>query len=148
MAELKPYDRNPRKISETAFEKLKESLVQDGYHCRLIATPDGLVIGGHMRLKALEALGVSDVECLVPDRELSDAEFKRIMVRDNLPYGEFDMDVLANEFDVQELIDLGMPSDWLPDISGDGAEPAVAKQEKKPFACPNCGHVIGSEAKE
>ena len=148
LSDLKPYGQNPRKISDTAYQKLKESLVQDGYHCRLIATQEGLVIGGHMRLRALKDIGVNEVEVLVPDRALTDDEFKRIMVRDNLPYGEFDWDILANEFDVLELIDLGMPEEWLPDIRGLEAAPAESNSEKPPLVCPICGHVFGSEGKQ
>lgn len=146
LSTLKPYEKNPRKIDQNAFEKLKESLAQDGYHTRLIVTPSGVVVGGHMRLKALLELGYTDVPCLVTNRELTEDEFKRINIRDNLPYGEWDWDALANQFEAQELIDIGMPEDWLPDTKGDSAD--ETKEPKAPIVCPNCGHVLGSEEKE
>lgn len=116
LSELKPYGRNPRRISEAAFKKLKESIQQDGYHQRIVANTDLTVVGGHQRLKALKELGIKEVEILVPEQQIDHEDFRRILVRDNLPFGEFDMDMLANDFDQDELMDWGMPEDWLPTV--------------------------------
>ena len=64
---LKPYERNPRRISEAAFKRLVEGIRRNGYHQRIIATPDLRVIGGHQRIKALKELGIADVMVLTPD---------------------------------------------------------------------------------
>jgi DNA modification methylase len=110
---LKPYDRNPRRISKEAFEKLKRSLQEDGYHQRLVVTQDMRIVGGHQRVRALKEIGVKEVQILQPDRELDLAAFRRILIRDNLPFGEFDFEMLANDFDKEELLDIGMPAEWL-----------------------------------
>jgi len=55
--QLKPFEKNPRKISTQDFENLKRSLKEDGYHQRILCTPDLRVIGGHQRIKALKELG-------------------------------------------------------------------------------------------
>jgi DNA modification methylase len=117
--ELKPFERNPRKISRQAFEKLKASLQQNGYHQRIIATSDFRVIGGHQRIKALGELGVDKVKVLVPDGEISDKQFKKMIVSDNLPFGEFDFDMLKLDYSKDELLDLGMPEDWLTGVFDD-----------------------------
>lgn len=113
IADLKPYEKNPRKISDGQYQKLKQSLQQNGYHQRLIATPDMLIIGGHQRLKALAELGFTEINILVPDRALSEAEYKRMLVQDNLPFGEFDFDMLSMDFSFEELSEWGMTDDLL-----------------------------------
>lgn len=145
LSDLKPYENNPRRITETAYDNLKKSLQQDGYHQRLIATEDGLIIGGHQRLRALKELGFTKAEVLIPNRALTDVEIDRINIRDNLLFGDFDWDILANRFDPDQLLEWGMPDSWLPDTKGKGAEDDKEPEAKKPCVCPNCGHVLGSE---
>ena len=108
VADLRPYERNPRTITKGAFEKLKASLRDNGYHQRIIAQPDLKVIGGHQRIRALQELGITEIVVLVPDRELSHEEFRRILVQDNLAFGDFDFDILSADFDIEELRDWGM----------------------------------------
>jgi ParB-like chromosome segregation protein Spo0J len=58
---LKPFERNPRRISQEAFNRLKKSLSENGYHQRIIVTKDLRVIGGHQRIKALKEIGLKEV---------------------------------------------------------------------------------------
>jgi hypothetical protein len=111
--ELKPYERNPRRISKEAFSKLKASLEASGYHQRILCQPDGSVIGGHQRIRAMKELGITEVTVLTPNRELTTEEFRRILVQDNIPFGQFDMDILSADFDLDELKEWGMPDEWL-----------------------------------
>lgn len=116
LKDLRDYDKNPRKMDKKRFEKLVESLKTDGYHQRLLINTDGTIIGGHARKKALLKAGYkesSEIEVLVPDRLLVDEDFDRVNIRDNLPYGEFDFDILANNFVAEQLLEWGMPEDWL-----------------------------------
>lgn len=113
LADLKPFEKNPRKISKDQFERLKTSLKENGYHQRILATKDNRVIGGHQRLKALKELGIEKVKVLKPDADLSDQQFKRLVIQDNLHFGEFDIDILAGEFDLGDLKEIGMPDDIL-----------------------------------
>lgn len=108
---LTPFEKNPRKITPEAYEKLVNSLKEDGYHQRIITTPDLRVIGGHQRIKALKSLGITEIEVLTADREISDEQFKRILVRDNLGYGEWELETLSELLPVGELLELGLPAD-------------------------------------
>lgn len=108
LSDLRPYERNPRQISESQYKKLKTSIQEDGYHTRIKATHDGRVIGGHQRLKAMRELGYEEIIILVPSRPLSDAEFQRIMVRDNVNNGSWDFDMLSTDFDLEELREMGV----------------------------------------
>jgi DNA modification methylase len=116
LKDLKDYKNNPRKMEKEPFKKLVESLKSDGYHQRLLINIDGTIIGGHARKKALLKAGYkeeSEIEVLVPDRLLTGEDFDRVNIRDNLPYGSFDFDMLANMFEPEQLIEWGMPEDWL-----------------------------------
>lgn len=116
LGELKEYEYNPRKISKKAFDKLVKSLKEDGYHQRIIINYDGTILGGHQRKKALLKAGYTEnsiIEVLTPNRQLTEDEIDRINIRDNLPFGEFDFEMLSNRFDVDTLVDFGMDEDWL-----------------------------------
>ena len=133
--QLKPFEQNPRTITDEAFKTLKKSLKETGYHQRILATPDLRIIGGHMRIKALQELGIKNVVILTPDRPLTDEEFKRILIQDNWLAGKFDMDILASEFDLKALTDFGLPEKMFT-----GLAPAEGEAKaKKPKPCPHCG---------
>lgn len=142
--DLKEYERNPRRINKDQFNHLVKSLKEDGYHQRLIVNHDNTIIGGHQRKKALLAAGfkkTDKIPVLMPDRLLEGGDLKRLNIRDNLPYGEFDFDMLSTDFDVSELIEWGMPEEWLPTY-----EETEEKPEKdvvdggNQTQCPNCGY--------
>ena len=151
--DLQPYEQNPRRMKEADFEKLVKHLQEDGYHQRVLATHDLLIVGGHQRIKAFQKLGITEVKVLVPNRKLTLKEFERILIRDNLPYGEFDFDMLANQFEREELIDIGMPEAWLPGapIESDKEEAEPEEDEEvKPqvICCPKCKHQFSIMTKD
>ncbi len=116
ISELKEYEHNPRRIGQKEFEKLVSSIKEDGYHQRIIVNQDNVIIGGHQRKKALLEAGLKEtdtVEVLIPDRKLTQKELDRINIRDNLSFGEYDFDILANRFNVETLVDFGLPGDML-----------------------------------
>ena len=137
LMELKPYEANPRQISKIQFEKLKESIEQDGYHSRIKCTSDFKVVGGHQRLKAMLELGYTEVKVLIPDREIDDETFRRVLIRDNHNNGLFDMDALANVFDLEELRDFGLHEvmNIAPEDTGEPPPPP-----KTMVRCPHCQH--------
>ena len=133
--DLKDYDSNPRTITKTAFAKLVESIKQDGYHQRIIIDPNNRIIGGHQRKQAMLAAGWSGeqlIECLQANRELTEEEFKRINIRDNLQHGDWDLDTLANNFDAELLIDWGFDEKLL-GIIAEVELPELDDGDKSPF---------------
>jgi ParB-like chromosome segregation protein Spo0J len=143
--DLKPYERNPRRISEDAYARLKKSLQDNGYHQRILATKDLRIVGGHQRIRALKELGLKEIAVLVPDKNLTDEEFRRLLVQDNLPFGNWDFDILSADFEIQELIDFGMPEEWLGLGEETGPEEdagATAEEEDdaRIVHCPKCNH--------
>lgn len=143
LGELRPYEQNPRHITEKQYEKLKHSIQQDGYHARISITPDGRVIGGHQRLRAMKELGFTYVKVLVPDRDLSHEEYRRILIRDNVNNGQWDMDELASSFDLEELRDWGVQE--VMDIAPYDTEDKSHEEGKSHMKCPECGSVFAAK---
>ena len=114
VSELKEWDINPRLISKEEYKSLKESMNKLGNWDSLVINTDGTVIAGNQRLKIHKERGDSEVEVKVPDRELSLGEIKEIGIKSNRHSGEWDMDILANEFE-DLLQDLGY-DDLLPEV--------------------------------
>lgn len=140
VSDLTPYERNPRQISDIQYKKLKDSLEQDGYHTRIKATGDGRVIGGHQRLRAMKELGYTEIIILIPDRQLTDEQFKRIMLRDNVNNGEWDMEMLANDFDLEELRSFGL--DEVMNVPPWDEEDKSHEDGVSRVCCPGCGEVF------
>ena len=114
VSELKEWDINPRLISKEEYKSLKESMNKLGNWDSLVINTDGTVIAGNQRLKIHKERGDSEVEVKVPDRELSLEEIKEIGIKSNRHSGEWDMDILANEFE-DLLEELGF-DDLLPEV--------------------------------
>jgi hypothetical protein len=96
VADLHPWDRNPRKIKPARLEQLKRMLIEapDMLHARpLIALPDGTVIAGNQRLAAAEALGWETIPTIYAD--LGEDEAIEWALRDNNPAGETVDDLAA-----------------------------------------------------
>jgi len=108
--QLKPNPKNPRTISEAKFEKLKKSIVDfpEMLELRpLIVDETMTVLGGNMRLKALLALGITETS-IIRASTLTEEQKKEFLIKDNIAFGEFDFDYLANDFDPIKLDDWGL----------------------------------------
>ena len=103
--DLKPAAYNPRQISTKQYNDLKASIKKFGLVDPIIVNKDMTVIGGHQRLKICKELKHIEIDCVVLD--LSKEEERELNIRLNKNSGEFDMDILANEFDIDELVDWG-----------------------------------------
>jgi DNA modification methylase len=100
---------NPRELTKDQYKQLKDSLLRFGVVDPVIVNKhperDNIIIGGHQRSKVWEDMGNDKI----PTVELSltlDKE-KELNVRLNKNTGQFDMDMLANNFDTEDLIDWG-----------------------------------------
>ena len=103
--DLKPATYNPRQISTKQYNDLKESIKKFGLVDPIIVNKDNTVVGGHQRLKICKELKHIEIDCVVLD--LSKEEERELNIRLNKNTGDFDMDILANEFDIDELVDWG-----------------------------------------
>jgi hypothetical protein len=102
---LQPASYNPRQISTKQYKDLKESVNRFGVVDPIIINKDMTVIGGHQRLKVCKDLKHTEIDCVVLD--LTKEEERELNIRLNKSGGEFDLDILANEFEIEELTEWG-----------------------------------------
>ena len=118
--------KNPRFIRDERYKALVKS-IEDAPEMlklrELLVVEHGskfVVIGGNMRLRACKELGMETVPCKVLPADTPVAKLREYAIKDNNGFGEDDWDVLANEWDAEELQEWGMelPMDW--DVDGQG----------------------------
>ena len=102
---LKAATYNPRQISTKQYKDLKESINKFGLVDPIIVNKCYTIIGGHQRYKICKDLDYKDIGCIILD--LNKEQERELNIRLNKNTGEFDMDILANEFDIDELVDWG-----------------------------------------
>lgn len=112
--DLIPYEKNPRKISDEQINALKRSFKR----FNLVELPaidaDNRIIAGHQRLKVLQLLGrgQEEVECRMPNRELSEKEYKAYLLTSNAVRADWDYEILRT-FDTDLLLSIGFNEDEL-----------------------------------
>lgn len=108
--DLVPYGYNPRKITPGRLEKLKNSLTKFNLAEVPAVNTNNVIIAGHQRIKALMELGRSEelIDVRIPNRELSDLEFKEYNITSNVSVGYWDQDILEEVFADIDLLDLGL----------------------------------------
>jgi hypothetical protein len=109
ISDLIPYEQNPRILTKKQADDLKKSLLKFNLvEIPVIDTRDR-IIAGHQRLNIMQMIGrgEEEIEVRVPNRELTEKEFREYNIRSNKNLGEWDFDVLANSFDTSDLIEWG-----------------------------------------
>lgn len=111
--ELKPHPENPRVFTQKGMKDLGKSIDKIGMAQPINITPDGIILSGHARLLALKNKGIKEVDVYVANRPLSEKEQREVLIRMNANVaGEWDMDKLANEFEIEDLVEWGLDLDW------------------------------------
>ena len=109
VSQIKPNPNNPRLIKDDKFKKLVQSIKDfpDMLNKRpIVVNKDMIVLGGNMRLKACIEAGMKDVPVIVAD--WSEEQQREFIIKDNVSGGEWDWDVLANEWDSEQLTEWGL----------------------------------------
>jgi 3'-phosphoadenosine 5'-phosphosulfate sulfotransferase (PAPS reductase)/FAD synthetase len=104
VSDLKFYPGNPRTMPKSVLEKLKKSILEFGIVEPLVINPKNEVIGGNQRLKALQELGIEEVDCVVVD--LPKQKEKALNLALNKISGQWDLDLLKSfvlDFDLKDL---------------------------------------------
>ena len=100
---------NPRLIKDDKFKKLVKSIQEfpDMLNVRpLVVNKDMVVLGGNMRLKAIKEAGIKEISIEVVD--WTEDQQKEFIIKDNVGFGEWNWDDLANNWDEIELTDWGL----------------------------------------
>jgi len=105
ISDIKPNPNNPRQIKDDKFKKLVQSIKDfpEMLSLRPIVVNDEMVVlGGNMRLKACKEAGLKEVP-IIKASELNEDQQREFIIKDNVGFGEWDWDILANEWDAVEL---------------------------------------------
>lgn len=122
ISDLKLNPNNPRQIADVKLQNLKKSI--KGFEKMMSLRPiiideHNTVLGGNMRLRALADLDYKELkpEWVKQVTDLTDAEKREFIIKDNNSFGEYDWDALANEWDDLPLAEWGvdLPEEWLAD---------------------------------
>ena len=108
---LAPNQKNPRVIRDEQFRKLVQSLKDfpEMLQARpIIADTDGIVLGGNMRLRAAQEAGLDEVYAIHVDWD--EGKQMEFMIKDNVGFGEWDWEALANEWSDLPLTEWALPA--------------------------------------
>lgn len=126
--DIKPNPDNPREITKSKLEELKQSLREDPDMLRvrpIVINQDFVILGGNMRYEAAKAIGMHEV--WVERVQWDEPAQKRFVLKDNVSSGKWDWDALANGWEIPELEAAGISHEWMP------------KSEEEKETCPECG---------
>ena len=108
--EVKTNPNNPRFIKDDKFKKLVRSIKEFPEMLELrpiVVDKDNIVLGGNMRLRACKEAGLKEVHIVKAD-QLTEEQQREFIIKDNVGFGEWDWDNLANEWDTEKLEDWGL----------------------------------------
>ena len=128
---IKSNPENPRVIKDEKFAKLVKSIKEfpQMLEIRPIVVNDEMVVlGGNMRLKACIEAGLTEVP-IIKASSLTPEQQKEFIIKDNVGFGEWDWDILANDWDAEKLTDWGLE---IPNY-----EPLVLEAEEDNFEVPD-----------
>ena len=137
IGKVKPNEDNPRFIKEDKFNKLVKSIKEFPEMLKLrpiVVNKDMIVLGGNMRLKACAEAGLKEVYILKAEG-LTQEQEREFIVKDNVGFGEWDWDILGNEWDSLQLQEWGLEGFPFEDINDieTSEEFSLADGDKEPF---------------
>lgn len=109
LKDIKPNPDNPRVIRDWQFEKLKKSIQEFPQMLEIrpiVVDENNIILGGNQRFRALQELGYKEIP-IIRANELTEEQKREFIIKDNLPYGEWDWTIL-DDWDVDELTDWGL----------------------------------------
>jgi len=112
LKDIKANPNNPRVLRDDKFAKLKQSISEFPKMLSLrpmVIDENNMILGGNMRLRALQDLGYTEIDDAWVKRssDLTEEEKQRFIIADNVAFGEWDWDTLANDWDAEQLSDWG-----------------------------------------
>ena len=109
LADLKPHSKNPRQFTDKGMKDLENSINSIGFMQPININQDGTILSGHARTLKLKEMGETEVDVYVPDRMLTPKQEEEVLVRANAnTAGQWDFEILANEFDIDEINEWGL----------------------------------------
>ena len=137
LSQIKPNPNNPRIIKDEKFNKLVKSIKDFPKMMELrpmVINADNIVLGGNMRLKALKELGYKEVpdEWVKRAEDLTEDEQRQFIIKDNVGFGEHDWEMLATEWDADELSDWGLDVVQYEQMEEPNYDDLIGEEKNKP----------------
>lgn len=147
LSELTELEGNPRTITKSNMDKLVQSIKDnpDYFEARPIICSDRtgklVILAGNQRYKAAKIAGIEEVPVIIL-HGLTEEKEREIIIRDNVELGNWDMDILANEWEIEDLQDWGVDivgynNNELEDFFSQTNQEVENKE--KTIKCPLCG---------
>ena len=135
ISKIKPNPNNPRLIKDDKFAKLVTSIQEfpEMLNIRpIVVNKDMVILGGNMRFKACKEAGLKEIPIIIAD--LTEEQEREFIIKDNISGGEWDWNLLANEWDADQLTGWGLDVIGF-DIDGDGfgTDFSLKDGDKAPF---------------
>ena len=135
ISKVKLNPNNPRIIRDDKFQKLVKSIQDFPEMLRIrpvVVNEDWITLGGNMRLKAAKEAGLKTIP-VIQASELSEEQQREFIIKDNVGFGEWDWDELANGWDADELEEWGLDIPGFDNVDDLGTEFSLADGDKAPF---------------
>jgi ParB-like chromosome segregation protein Spo0J len=129
ISEVKANPNNPRIIKDDKFQKLVKSIKEfpEMLNIRpIVVNADMVVLGGNMRLKACKEAGLKELPIIKAD-DLTEEQQKQFIIKDNVGFGEWDWEDLANNWDSEQLTEWGLD---IPDFAQMPSEDELIGDDK------------------
>lgn len=110
ISKVLPNPENPRVIKDHKYKALVKSIKEFPKMLEIrpiVVNSDMIILGGNMRLRACQEAGLKDIPVIIA-KDLTESEQREFTIKDNVSFGEWDWDALANDWDDSELNDWGL----------------------------------------
>jgi len=136
ISDIKANPNNPRLIKDDKFAKLVQSVTEfpEMLEIRpIVVNSEMVVLGGNMRLKACKEAKIKELTVIIADN-LTEEQQREFLIKDNVSGGEWDWNILANEWDAEQLTEWGLDIGGF-DVNADefGENFSLADGDKAPF---------------
>jgi ParB-like chromosome segregation protein Spo0J len=140
--DIKPNPNNPRLVKDDKFKKLVQSIKDFPQMLDIrpiVVNKDMIVLGGNMRLKACKEAGLTEIP-IIKAEDLTEEQQREFIIKDNIGYGEWDWNVIANEWDTDKLEEWGMNIPSFDSSEEIEDELQIDEEIKTNNQCPKCGY--------
>jgi len=130
-----PNENNPRILKDDKFKKLVQSIKDfpEMLEIRpIVVNNEMMILGGNMRWKAIQEIGLKEVP-IIKAENLTEQQQREFLIKDNVGFGEWDWDALANDWDYKELNDWALDLPKMLDPEQFGEDFSLADGDKSPF---------------
>jgi hypothetical protein len=133
--DIKPNPNNPRLVKDDKFAKLVQSIKDFPQMLEIrpiVVNKDMIVLGGNMRLKACKEAGLKEIP-IIKAEDLTEEQQREFIIKDNVGYGEWDWELIANEWDSQLLEEWGLDIGGFSNVDDLGEAFSLPEGDKAPF---------------